>query len=316
MTKIINITAIFILLTVALKAQQPELFNGEMVNVTDENQQRQGLWVYFYDNQHTQVSMKGEYINNIKQGVWTEYYQNGNTKSTITYKDNLQDGLVKIYYEDGKISEEGYWKINHWVGAYKYYHHSTGKLAYDWQFDEDGKRTGEQKYFYENGNIRIAGSWQSGLQNGQYHEYYDSGKLRAESQWKFGRTDGVVKEYYENGSLKAERVFNNGIYDPDASKIYDNQIAKEPKPQENNNQVAQQQTSNQEEEKNTTTQIIGTFTGTGFHKLYNNKKLEREGDFINGVFISGKRYYYNMQGELIKTAIYKNGRIVEVIEKH
>ena len=304
-----------------LKAQQPEVYDGQLVNVTDENKLRQGLWVYFFDTQHTKVSMSGQFVDNKKQGVWTEFYQNGNTKSTITYKDNAQNGPVKIFYEDGKLSEEGYWKINHWVGSYKYYHHSNGQLAYDWLFDEEGRRTGEQKYYYENGSIRIAGYWQNGLQNGQYQEYYDSGKLRAESQWKFGKTDGVVKEYYENGTLKAERVFNNGIYDPDASKIYDKtKPVKEQKPiQQPENQLAENDdktSPSQEQDKQNTTIVVASFTGTGFHKLYNsNKQLEREGEFINGIFISGKRYYYNTQGDLIKTAIYKNGRIVEVIEK-
>ncbi|MCQ2973660.1 MAG: hypothetical protein MJ211_02475 [Bacteroidales bacterium] len=305
--KIILIGILF-LISNMLEAQTQEIIDGQVVNKTDENHLKQGLWILFYDSDKKQISSKGNYVDNRKQGVWTEYYRNGNMKSSITYKDNNQDGYVKLYYEDGTLSEEGIWKINKWVGEYKYFRPS-GQIAYEWEFDEEGRRTGEQKYYYESGKLRISGYWENGKESGNQLEYYDSGRLRSESQWKDGITDGLMKEYYENGNLHAELVYNEGIFDPGQSKIYD-------KTKQNKiENVVKTEVKVEEPKQPDNGNNLERFAGSGFHKIYDTeKRIIREGNFLNGVFISGKRYYYNSKGEVVKTAIYENGRIVKVQE--
>lgn len=277
-------------------------------NRLDENNLKQGLWIYFYDSVRTQISCKGNYLDNKKEGVWTEYYRNGKTKSMITYKNNVMDGNVKFFYETGTIAEEGLWRINRWIGEYKYYYPS-GKMAYQWTFDENGRRSGLQQYFWENGNLRTSGFWDNGKESGVISEYYSNGKLHQECLWIDGKTDGVMREYYENGALKAEWVFHDGIYDPKESRLF---YQKEK--QNNNNVVNDKVTVKVEEPQDDP--AIDRFTGSGFHKLYDKeRRLVREGTFVNGILVNGKRYYYNSRNEVVKTAIYENGRIVKVIEK-
>jgi len=286
-----------------VSAQSYEIYLSDTINRVDAEGQKYGLWIYFDAGNKTKIMRKGHYVSGQKEGVWDEYYPNGNVKTSITYRQNRQNGYAKIFYENGKLSEEGIWRGNRWTGQYKFYH-QNGNPSYVWNFDDEGKRTGEQKYFYENGQLRIEGNWQEGKEQGVIKEYYVTGKLRAESEWKFGKTDGMVKEYYENGSLKAEKVFNDGVYDPNSSKLYANkttQTVVEP--------------VNQDTVKTVPVVDNGTelFTGTGFHRIYNSKKqLEQEGDFKSGVLYNGKRFYYNEKGEHTKTAIYQEGRIVEV----
>ena len=149
------------------------------------------------------------------------------------------------------------------------------------------------------------------MAQGLVAEYYDSGNLRCESQFKHGKINGIAKEYYESGSLKAEIVYNNGIYDAVSSKTYHDKGKEIVVADNNSNKKPEKKL----EEKSEQT-VLATFTGTGYHKIYTlDKKLEREGDFIRGVLQNGKRYYYNSKGDLIKVAVYENGRIVRIIEK-
>lgn len=294
----------------SLDAQSLEIYKGVQVNRVDQNNRKQGLWVCFYDSLKTSVSQKGSYINDTMDGIWTQYYRNGNIKSSITYSEGKQNGYAILYYENGKISEEGLWKGNHWVGAYKYYHPS-GKLAYEWNYNDNGFRNGQQKYFYDNGKLRVSGFWENGKRNGLIAEYYNSGRLRTESQWKNGKTNGIMKEYYENGSMKSLHVFNDGVYDVASSKKYARVSKEEPKKEEPV-VVATVPEKKPDDDEN----IPPLFNGTGYHKIYSlDKRLEREGHFVNGIMQSGKRYYYNSNGDLIKIAVYDRGKVIEVIEK-
>lgn len=285
--------------------------NGKPANQIDENNLKQGLWIYFYDSERTTVSSKGVYIDNKREGIWTDYYKNGNPRSMITYKNNHQDGEAKLFYESGVLAEEGMWRFNRWVGVYKYYNPS-GNLSYEWTFDDNGRRSGLQNYYYESGKLRLTGMWEQGKESGRITEYYENGKVKTESDWFDGKSDGVMKEYAENGKLKAEYVFHDGIYDPTESRIYGKEKQNNPPTVDNRTVVKVEE----EQNNNPENAVYDKFTGSGYHKLYDTqRRLVREGTFVNGLLVNGRRYYYNSKGEIIKTAVYENGRVVKVIEK-
>jgi antitoxin component YwqK of YwqJK toxin-antitoxin module len=258
-----------------------KVFPQDTINQKDANGLKQGYWIVYYPDSKIKKE-EGKYVNNKKEGVWKFYYPSGTIKQEVTYKDNKPDGYVKIYYENGKVSEEGIWKGNKWVGKYKFYH-KNGNLAYDWNYNEKGKREGVQKYFYENGNIMIEGNW------------------------KNGKEDGVIKEYDENGNLKVEKVFHNGTLDVNSVKVYTQQSTKENQAkQENQNVVIKQQPKKKQKE-------LEYFRDSGFKRLYNTKgQITAEGTFDKGKLIDGKKYFYDNDGNLLKINIYKNGRLVDI----
>ena len=268
---------IFIFLTGNLWAQ------NDTLNKTDENNLKQGYWIVTDDG--NKKIEEGRYVNGSKIGLWKGYYTDGTIKQEITYKENKPDGYAKFYYPSGTVSEEGIWKGNKWVGEYKYYY-PNGKPSYEWKYSEQGKRTGVQKYYHENGNIMIEGEWNE------------------------GKESGPIKEYDENGKLVAEKSFNNGQLDESSVKIYNsnptnNQV------QENNTNNTNQNNSNTNDNSN---KPVTYFTGNGYNVTYTkDKKIEREGDWKDGKLMDGKRYYYDESGKLVKTSVYKNGNIVNII---
>lgn len=282
------------------------IFENDTVNITDEEGLKQGLWLYFFNDGKT-ISQKGEYIDSKKEGIWQTFYENENPKTSITYSKNRQTGYAIIYYDDGTICEEGNWKENRWIGEYKYYY-KNGEPAYIWNFDEEGARNGTQKYFHENGNLRIEGEWIAGKETGLINEYYENGNLKISSEWNEGRFNGIKKEYYANGTIKSERFYNDGQIDENLTVYYPykEEIVAE-------NDVDTIYTTIIMEKDS----VAVLFTGSGFHKLYNkNKLLEQEGKFKNGYLQDGKKYFYNQDNKLIRTEIYENGELIETIREN
>jgi len=263
-----------------LVAQTSIDFEGEKVNVTDINNKKQGKWVLFVKSE--KKSDVGNYVDNKKEGVWKGFYPSGKIKHEITFKGNRPNGPAKFYYEDGVISEEGIWKINKWVGEYKYYH-ENGNLAYDWSYNTTGKRTGEQKYYYDDGSLMIKGDWTN------------------------GKKEGKLREFYPDGSIKSEMDFAEGKLN--VATIKEFEVAEKPAKKEVAPKIQKVNT------KATSTNKMGVFNRTGYYKTFNeHKKIDREGDFLNGKLIKGKRFFYNDNGDLVKILVYDGGRVVEVIE--
>ena len=269
------------------QGQSYEIFNNDTINRVDQNNRKYGYWVYFSKTESKKIEKEGNYVNNRKSGIWKTYYPSGVLKSEITYVNNRPNGYAKIYYKNGKLSEEGIWKGTKWVGKYNYYY-ENGKKAYEWSFNDNGKRSGVQKYYYESGKIRIEGDWQDGKEN------------------------GVIKEYYEKGGVKSEKLFAAGSFNANSSKFYaEKKVKVEDIPDDTNATISKEHITKENPNK-----TYKAFTGNGQHKLYNAyKKIDREGEFRNGKLINGKRYYYNSDGNLIKTVIYENGRVIKTIRK-
>lgn len=282
-------------------SQTFEIYKGDTINYTDKNNLKQGTWIFFNENYTNKIAQIGYYKDNKKDGLWTGYYKNGTTKTAINFKDNKQYGSIKIYYPDGTIQENGYWKLNKWVGEYTYYY-ANGEIKYHWFFDDSGKRSGQQQYYYDNGQVQIEGNWTQGKESGKIIEYYDNGVTKKVCNYDNGALNGSFTEYYSDGQLKIKSVYVNGVSDPNQSFAYQQRINNN---QNNNNNNSTDQDTNQTDQPR-------VFSGTGYFKLVNSDGLvEREGDFINGILIEGKRYFYDDDNNLIKTAIIQDGRIVK-----
>jgi antitoxin component YwqK of YwqJK toxin-antitoxin module len=279
-----KLTLLILLLSFGIKT-----YSQDSTNRVDGNNLKQGHWIYYNDVKKLpdyrpdQKVEEGDYVDNRKNGTWVTYYSNDKVKHELTYQNNRPNGFATFYYKNGNKSEEGIWKNNKWVGEYKYYY-ENGQMAYDWNYNESGKREGAQKYYHENGQLMIEGEWSQ------------------------GKEKGVVKEYYANGDLKSERVFNDGQINADASKSFERvnpEYKEKPKPKENIQIVDNTQKQ----------QKAGVFDGNGFHELKDrNGNVIRKGTFADGFLVDGEVYQYDSSGKLIKTTVYKEGKVSEIKE--
>jgi antitoxin component YwqK of YwqJK toxin-antitoxin module len=269
-------------------SQTFKILNGDTVNFTNEANIKQGLWIYYFDNSEI-INNKGYFKDNLKTGVWTSYYSSGKIKSEISHVANRKDGHAKIYYENGIIAEEGTWRVNKWVGAYKSYFPSR-KVSYEWNYNENGERTGMQKYYHENGKVKIEGEW-------------DKGKEK-----------GVIKEFYETGDLKSEKLFADGQIDNSTVKNYNQNQTNSNNNNQNNTENNTNNSNTNNNSNNNNNAEIGVFSGNGYHTFYNKFRLvEKEGVFQNGYLIDGKQYIYNEEGKLIVTKTFEKGKVISSV---
>ncbi len=253
-------------------SQTYEIYKGDTVNFTDNNNLKQGLW-HMYQEKTKKIIEKGAYVNNVKEGIWTAYYSAGTKKSEITYQNGQKRGYARIYFENGNIAEEGNWDVDKWTGKYITYY-SNGKYSYLWNYDQNGKRHGYQKYYYPDGKIKIEGEWENGKEN------------------------GIIKEYFENGKIKAEKSFIEGEIDSNTVVFYDN--VHEP-------DISDTATNS----NHTKIDTVKIFSGNGYFIFYNkDKKIEKEGNFNEGILYKGKHNIYNENGILIKVFYYEGGKII------
>jgi antitoxin component YwqK of YwqJK toxin-antitoxin module len=268
------------------KSQTFEIYKSDTINRTSSDGKKYGKWISFFDTNKLKIESDGVYENNHKTGIWKTYYANGFLKTEVTYVNNSPNGYAKIYYENGKICEEGFWKGTKWTGKYLYYH-ENGNKAYDWNFNDEGKRTGEQKYYHENGKLMIKGEWIDGKEN------------------------GTITEYDAGGNIRSEKVFAGGKIDEKTSKFYATKKVSVDEMPDDTNATSSKGTM----DTNKTQETYGTFNGNGNYRLFNSfKKVDREGDFRNGKLMNGKKYYYNTEGKLLKTEVYTNGKVTEIIK--
>ncbi|MBR8534364.1 toxin-antitoxin system YwqK family antitoxin [Carboxylicivirga sediminis] len=263
---------ICLIISSSLLAQSYELYKGDTINCTDLQNRKQGLWIKF-NNTGDKLLEQGHYKADKKDGLWVTYFPDGNIKHKITYKNGKAIGLAQFYYDNGLISEEGIWHIDHWQGNYKFYN-KNGRLAYDWQYDDNGQRTGTQKYYHENGTLKYTGEWTN------------------------GKATGTLKIYNEEGLLVTERVYNDGEFMENVA-ITETITTDE---------VAPRQTLAQAKDHGT---FKGTGNHTVYNLQ---GLVEKQGFFVNGKVFTGKHFFYNNDKQIIKVVHYQNGNVVQTEE--
>jgi len=170
-------------------------------------------------------------------------------------------------------------------------------LKNHWIYNEQGQRTGVQKYYHENGKIMIEGAWQD------------------------GKESGAIKEFYENGKIKSERFFNDGKFDQNKSTTYKKEIASKEIPKEDTTRkVVEDQNKDDSRIVIKASKFENTdqipFDGNGHYVLRNKEgKVVREGEFENGYLVDGKVFQYTSDGNIFRITYYRGGRVIKVDNK-
>jgi len=285
------ITFISLLIITSVSAKSPGGQNTP--NLTDANGLKQNHWIILNTERHLagykddDKVEEGDYKDNLKQGLWIQYFPGGNIRNKITFKDNRPEGYTVSYFESGKVCEEGIWKNNRWVGDYKLCY-ENGVIQHQFHYTDNGKRDGNQKYFYPNGQVMIDGNWNGGKQTGLTTEYYDDGTVKAKETFADGNLDATASQTFPPKSTAAAAATDNAapIAAKDAPKAPVTVVKVDEKPN-----------------------IPQTpFNGEGYWKLYNkNKQIAKDGTFHLGHLTDGKDYIYNNDGIIQRIAVYRNG---------
>lgn len=187
-------------------------------------------------------------------------------------------------YKNGGLKSQIQYRFGKENGVSRYYHEVYGSMIAEAHM-KNGKKEGEYARFYFNGNREYQAFYKNDVLNGIERTWNKDGQLLSETYYKDGKKNGSYTSWYENGVMMAKGAFKNDL-------------------QEGKWQIFDQRGL-----------IIGeaTFTGgSGIQMAYDkNGVLERKTTFKNGMK-NGEETYYTPIGEIVKTLLYQDDRIMEI----
>ncbi|MBQ4804294.1 hypothetical protein J8L88_15630 [Aquimarina sp. MMG015] len=206
---------------------------AQKFNSFDADGKRHGKWQKKYENSD-QLRYEGTFDHGKEVGEFKFYKPNSGTMPTAikVFASDTDSVQVKYFTAKGKVISKGKMLGKQRVGVWTYYHKGSSKIMMTEKYNA-GKLDGEQKTYFENGQLTEKIIYTNGKKQGkrivysqkgvlikeftyvddQLHgitKYYDvKGKVKIEGAYKRDRKDGVWN-YYENGKLLEQKTFPIG----------------------------------------------------------------------------------------------------------
>lgn len=258
----------------------------------------------FSDSQTFEI-VKGDTINytdknSLRQGLWLITNKAKNLPDfgpdqlveEVHYVDGKKEGMRKQYFPSGKLKSEVIFSKNIPFGYSKIYY-PNGNISEEGVW-KSGSWDGVYKYYYDDGKLCYQWIFKDGKRDGEQRYFHPNGELNYIGIWKEGNEAGVVREFNSSGQLVAEKNYNEGKLDEASTKYFTPSAS----------------------DRNDKKEDVGLFTGNGYYKLKNkNGQPMKEGTFRNGNLNEGKYFQYSSEGKLLRTLIYKDGKILQTIEE-
>ncbi len=209
------------------------------------NNIKNGEAKYFYES--GQLWKRVNFQNNKEEGKAVEYAEDGRIITLLTYRNGFmyteerinrynseakRTGIWQDLYPNGRIKEEGPWTNGERNGVFKFFN-KKGELEKLEKYEngvlvtEDGNSETAildiRKEYYEDGSIRVVGSYSGGKKKGTFREYdkegkeingylYDNDRKMGEGMLdSLGRRIGAWKLYHTSGELRAEGEYIEGL---------------------------------------------------------------------------------------------------------
>ena len=205
------------------------LTRRQSINRFDETGLQQGVWMKFHKNR--QISEEGPYVNGLKHGYWKFYQPNGNLKRVEKWvmgelqQDAAEVAKIEIRREidpnTGKLSFKGAYRNGKPEGVHRKYDnegnviesriYNQGVLLFEGIVDEEGRRQGPWKEYYETGELKSEGSYKDNLKIGKWNYYFRNGDIEQTGSYQRGLTNGVWTWYYTNGEVWREEEYLLGM---------------------------------------------------------------------------------------------------------
>lgn len=167
---------------------------------------RVGKWHFYHQN--GSIEQEGNYnAEGNPEGQWKWYYANAKVLREESFRNGLSDGLYMEYDTTGKVIVQGEYVDGLEEGVWKY---EYGDSREEGTF-RGGKRNGEWKSFYDNGELSFEGSFIDDNPNGRHIWYWPDGKKRDQGEFIMGLRTGDWIQYDEDGNVFLVIAYQNGI---------------------------------------------------------------------------------------------------------
>ncbi len=200
-----------------------------------------GYWKTYYDN--GQIKSEGNRKNFLLDSIWKFYSNKGALLDEINYKENKKEGVSKLFDKYGCIKSASNYSKNVKSGKENIFY-SSGRIKNINTYNQD-KKHGYCYELDSIGRVITISEYNSGFlrseeqinrfdeeekKQGIWKEFYENGKVKWEGDFKHGVLDGIVREYNKKGGLKTMNMFVDGALNEDAKEVEFFELSKEIRP--------------------------------------------------------------------------------------
>lgn len=207
------------------------LISRKIVNRTDKQNRKTGAWVDVYPD--FTIKQETTYQGGLKNGYLKSYDKRGNLILVERYVDDVLQQLAedakppeirKSYSPNGIIKRSGpiapdgkltgqqlFFDDQGMPSTAEYW--SNGILIASGRLDSMYRKQGIWKEFYPSKELKSEGSYLDDQRNGAWTFFYANGKTEQKGNFKKGKPDGKWLWYYESGKLLREENYRSGKED-------------------------------------------------------------------------------------------------------
>ncbi len=201
------ITVMFVLSLFSFARTQNDL------NKTNAKGEKHGKWKEYYENSKV-PRYEGEFMNGKPVGTFTYYYPSKTVKSIMVFDKNPDISRCTMFDENGKKNAYGKYFKKEKDSVWTYFS-PPGYISYKESFKK-GVLHGEKTVYYEpvgratSQQVYQQYAYVNGLLEGPVKEFFQDGKLKMEGTYKNDHLHGEVKKYHPNGKLFFLERYKNG----------------------------------------------------------------------------------------------------------
>ncbi len=303
------------------------MISREFINRINDKEQKAGAWKSFYDD--GTVKQEDIYKNGLLDGTTKMFSPKGNVINERSYREGkiIEEGIqLKVepidlitYYDDGvTIKSKELYLDSIPIGEHIFYNkegkpeksirysrQGTGNRTAEGPVDENEKRTGEWKNYFETGELRSSGKFINDRQNGEWKYFLQNGKIEQIGNFNNGVMEGEWKWYFPSGKLLREEIYVKGKPNGTCTQYSDSAtiVAKGEYIEGGREGPWIENVGDSREEGS---YIMGLKNGM-WKTYYNDGQLHHAGNFVQGS-PDGRHVFYYPNGILKEEQYYVMGR--------
>ncbi|MEX0996929.1 MAG: tetratricopeptide repeat protein [Flavobacteriaceae bacterium] len=187
----------------------------------------QGPYKRYHEN--GQLMETGTYVSGSIEGPVKLFYSDGTPEEELVYEKGKVQGIYKTFARDGKLHLEYEYNKGEII-AYTFYDKSGNKIGegrkrrgafyfkgfnpYGQIFSEgrynvSGGKTGNWKYYTDNGVLLSSANYNEDVLEGEYVDYYLNGDKKMISNYNNGAVEGYYADYHPNGKMSTQGWYKN-----------------------------------------------------------------------------------------------------------
>lgn len=193
--------------TITVVAQNVGQQGDSLINYTDINGFKQGVWKKKYDND--QLKYEAYFLNDKPVGDFKRYDTYGKLIAHLLYDSIGESATATFYHGSGRVAGTGAYIGKEKDGVWQYYNETS--IHYLQEAFRKGVKHGQFLQITSEGVVIEEVNWVDGVKHGKWIKRYAEGPLMWEATYVNGILDGMTKTYYKSGGLHKEGKFVNDL---------------------------------------------------------------------------------------------------------